>query len=141
MKVLFVCRANVGRSQIAQALYSKITSFESASAGTKVEIENQKICERPLVKPVIDFMKKEGIDISQNTTNQIMPEMLDKFDKIIVMAEPETIPSFLLKNNKTILWAIEDLLGKNNKTYKKTISQIKTNIEKLIKDNKNYFTR
>ena len=118
---------------MAQTIYNKLTPFKSSSAGTQVIIKNQKISERPLAKPVIKFMKKEGVDISQNTSNQVTQKMLNGFDKIIVMAEPETIPSFLLKNKKTEIWTIEDPSGKNDDDYKRIISQIKTKIKELIK--------
>ena len=36
MKVLFVCRGNIGISQITQALYNKYLKKESFSAGNKV---------------------------------------------------------------------------------------------------------
>jgi len=133
MKILFICWANVGRSQMAQALYNQEASSKSSSAGTKVEIENQKISDRPLAKPVIDFMKNEGIDISNNTTNQVTPQMLNEFDKIIVMAEPETIPSFLLNNHKTIIWDIEDPKGKICKELEKIVLEIKNKLKTLVK--------
>jgi len=37
MKVIFVCRANVGRSQAAQAFFGKLSRHESDSAGTMVD--------------------------------------------------------------------------------------------------------
>lgn len=41
-----MCRGNVGRSQIAEAIYNNITnSKDSNSAGTRVEVPNQKILE------------------------------------------------------------------------------------------------
>ncbi|MBI2045321.1 hypothetical protein HYT23_04655 [Candidatus Pacearchaeota archaeon] len=64
MKILFVCKGNVGRSQIAEALFSKYSQHQVMSAGTKVfESENQKLKEIPLAEPVIRFIKKEGMNI------------------------------------------------------------------------------
>ena len=120
---------------MAEVLYRKETSFETASAGTKVHVENQKISDRPLAKPVIEFMKKEGIDVSENRSNQIMQSDLNNFDKVIVMAEPETIPDFLSKSSKFIYWYIKDPKGMDDECYKKIIKEIKRKIKELIRNN------
>ena len=136
MKILFVCRGNVGRSTMAAALFTKYSGVEAFSAGTKVfENENQKIKEIPLAEPVIRFMKKEGIDVAENIRTQITPEMVKKFDKIIVMAESETIPEYLSKSDKMELWGIEDPKGMDDEGYEKIISQIKLKLNQFIKEN------
>jgi protein-tyrosine-phosphatase len=82
---------------MAAELFTKYSGIKAFSAGTKVlEFENQKLNEIPLAEPVIRFMEKEGLNVTENTRKQLTPEMIDKFDKIIIMAEPETIPEYLL---------------------------------------------
>lgn len=133
MKVLFVCRGNVGRSQMAQALFEKLSGLKSFSVGTKVNFEGKKIGEIELAKLVVDSMKKHGLDVSGNMVRQLTPEMVPKFDKIIVMAEQETIPDYLKENKKVEFWEIEDPKGKDEKFYAKTILQIEKKILELIK--------
>jgi len=136
MKVLFVCRGNVGRSTIAAALFTKYSGIKAFSAGTKVlENENQKIKEIVLAEPVIRFIGKEGIDVSENTRIQLTPEMIQEFDKIIVMAESETIPEYLSKSDKMEFWEIEDPKGMDDKGYEEIISQIKSKLKQFIKEN------
>lgn len=136
MKVLFVCRGNVGRSQMAAVLFTKYSGIKAFSAGTKVfEGENQKIKDIPLAEPVIRFMKKEGIDVSENNRVQLTPEMVQEFDRIIVMAEPETIPEYLSNSNKMEFWDIEDPKAMNDEGYEKIISQIKSKLKQFIKEN------
>ena len=136
MKVLFVCRGNVGRSTMAAALFAKYSGKKAFSAGTKVlENENQKIKEIVLAEPVIRFMGKEGIDVSENTRIQLTPEMIQEFDKIIVMAESETIPEYLSKSDKMELWDIQDPKGMDDKGYEEIISQIKSKLKQFIKEN------
>ena len=136
MKVLFVCRGNVGRSTIAAALFTKYSGIKAFSAGTKVlENENQKIKEIVLAEPVIRFIGKEGIDVSENTRTQLTPEMIQEFDKIIVMAESETIPEYLSKSDKMEFWEIEDPKGMDDKGYEEIISQIKSKLKQFIKEN------
>jgi len=136
MKVLFVCRGNVGRSQMAAVLFNKYSGIKTFSAGTKpVEEKNQKIKDIPIAEPVIRFMKKEGIDVSENARTQLTPEMVQEFDKIIVMAEPETIPEYLSNSNKMEFWDIEDPKGMDDEGYERIISQIKSKLKQFIKEN------
>ena len=133
MNILFVCRGNVGRSQIAAELFTKYSRIKAFSAGIKVfEKENQKLNEIPLAEPVIRFMKEEDLDVSENTRTQLTPSMIGQFDKIIVMSEPDTIPEYLLQNKKVEFWEIQDPKGMNDREFKKIISQIKNKILKFI---------
>ena len=136
MKILFVCRGNVGRSTMAAALFTKYSGIKAFSAGTKVlKNENQKIKEIPLAEPVIRFMKKEGINVAKDTRTQLTIEMVQEFDKIIVMAEPETIPEYLSKSNKMEFWDIEDPKGMDDEGYEKIVFQIKSKLKQFIKEN------
>lgn len=133
MKVLFVCRGNVGRSQMAQALFEKLSGLKSFSVGTKVNFDGQKICDIGPAKFVVSSMKKRGCDISENLVKQLTPKMISDFDKIIVMAEPETIPDYLKGNKKVEFWEIEDPKGKDENFHRETILQIEKKILELIK--------
>jgi len=136
MKVLFICRGNVGRSQMAAALFTKYSGIKAFSAGTKIfEEKNQKIKDIPLAEPVTKFMKKEGIDVAENARIQLTPKMVQEFDKIIVMAEPETIPEYLSNSNKMEFWDIKDPKGMDDEGYEKIISQIKSKLKQFIKEN------
>lgn len=121
---------------MAEALFTKYTGMKAFSAGTKVfKDRNQKIKDISLAEPVVRFMKKEGINIRKNIRTQTNPKMIKQFDKIIIMAEPETIPSYLSSNDKIEIWDIKDPKGRSDKDYEKIISQIKNNIKQFIKDN------
>lgn len=136
MKTLFVCRGNVGRSQMAAALFHKYSGEDAFSAGTRVfEKEGQKLKDISLAKPVVKFMEKEGIDIAENARTQLTPSMIEEFDKIIVMVEDESVPEYLSKSNKAEFWNIENPKGMMNEGYEKIISQIKSKLKLFIKDN------
>jgi protein-tyrosine-phosphatase len=135
MKVLFVCTGNIGRSQIAEAVFKKYSKHPVFSAGTKVhEYEGQKLKDYPATN-VIYSLKEEGFDISENRRNQVTPEMIKSFDKIILMAEPENTPDFLKNNKKVIYWEIKDLKGASLKEHKKGLLQIKELIKDFIEQN------
>ncbi|MEI6426294.1 MAG: hypothetical protein WCO66_02970 [Candidatus Absconditabacteria bacterium] len=132
-KTLFVCRGNVGRSQMAAELFAKNTKTEPYSAGTNVfEKENEKLKDIPLAEPVIRFMKAEGIDVSENERTQITPELATQFEKIIVMAEPEHIPEYLLNNTKVEIREVLDPKGMDDAGYIEVIKEIKNRLEILM---------
>lgn len=135
-KILFVCRGNVARSQIAMELFNKFTGLDADSAGTKVDDkENEMIKEIPPAEVIIRLMKKEGVDVSENKRHQLTPEMVEKFDKIIVMAEPETFPDYLKNSPKMEYWKVEDPNGMNDADTAKIVSQIKSKVLKFIEEN------
>ena len=108
MKVLFVCRQNIGRSQMAAALYNLLHQEGGAdSAGTVVDVPGQRLQDAPAPK-TIAAMQELGVDVSKNTRSQITPALLDEYDKIIVMSEPENTPDWLRDNPKSVVWDVED---------------------------------
>jgi len=113
MKVLFVCRANSGRSQIAMELYNQLHPGEAESAGTIVEEPGQELINRPTARIGISIMKEVGIDMTHNKRRQLTAEMLNEYDLIIVLAEPEVIPDYLYSANNVLLRPVEDIRYKN----------------------------
>jgi arsenate reductase (thioredoxin) len=138
MNVLFICKANVGRSQMASAFFNKLSKKnKSTSAGTQVgEKEGQIIGENEKTKLLIKVMGDEGIDIKNFKRKQLTPQMVDKADKIIVMAEKSECSEYLLKSNKVIFWKIEDVNGRYDsfEYHVKTRDDIKNLVDNLIKE-------
>ena len=138
MKVLFLCRANIGRSQIAKALYDKINKGKSESAGTKVNEERQKMKLGEVIgaENVTKCMKKEGIDISQSPIKQVTPEMINWADKIIILTDKEDVPNFVLESKKLEFWDVKDPKGTDLAFHCRTKEQIKELIEDMLKSSK-----
>lgn len=140
INVLFVCRANVGRSQMAEALFKQCTNgdFNVSSAGTVVSDKNgiskqgQKIGELTSAKEVIHSLRLLGIDITENERDQLTPQMVDAADIVIVMAEKETWPDFLKTSTKVIYWEIEDPFGKTQEETNQARDLILQYVQELI---------
>lgn len=117
MKILFVCCANVGRSQTAKALYNHWTNTDGAeSAGTGVDKISPE-CEtlgqfeqhghhRP--STLIVMSEKFGIDASHFRRKQLSPEMLSQYDLVINIADRDQTPDWL-KGDNVLWWNVLDL--------------------------------
>jgi protein-tyrosine-phosphatase len=131
MNVLFVCRANVGRSQIAASFYGELHHADRASAGTIVDNPGQLLKDRPQAKNVVRVMQEHGIDMSGNVRTQIDESIVSGYDTIIVMAEPHTVPSWLEENPKTVMWSIEDPKDKNLRETRRIVAIIEQKVRDL----------
>jgi protein-tyrosine-phosphatase len=133
MKVLFVCRSNVGRSQMAMEFYNQLYPGDATSAGTMVDIPGQKLKERGPAVEVVLAMKELGIDMSENVRMQLSPEMTNQYDRVVVLAEPESIPNYLESAPNVEIWDVEDARGKTVEQAKVIRDQIKHLVEGLAK--------
>src|ERR1043165_7719096 len=98
MKILFICKGNWFRSQMAAAIYNKLTNTRDAiSAGTYTgapdEPEGLALTQVYEGQPqFFEVMEANGMDVKQNITTKLLPEMLNQADVIISMAEEPYIP-------------------------------------------------
>jgi arsenate reductase len=140
MKVLFVCRANVGRSQIAEAIFNKLApeGYTSISAGTNVldkegnSMEGQTLANRVGAEQVLEVLRELNIEAGSAVRNQITESMINESNVVVVMAEKETWPEYLLNNNKVIYWEIIDPKAMGIDETRQIRDQIAGLVEKLI---------
>ena len=136
MKILFICRGNVGRSQMAEALLKKIAgnSFDVFSAGTQLSGPEQPIGElSPAIDNVIEVMKEEGVDISGSLRRQVTKEMADDADRIVlVVDERDPIPAYLINNSKVVTWNVLDPKGQSLEFTRQARDQIKALVEDFM---------
>lgn len=113
MKVMFVCHANVGRSQVAEAFFARTSSHEASSSGTHVdeEMAKQKPASNKLKdnsKHSLPYMLGQGIDISEQVRTQLTPELVAEADRVIAILTPEELPSYMAESDKLTVWNLPD---------------------------------
>lgn len=139
MNILFVCKYNRGRSQIAAAFFNQhAKSGHADSAGTQAETAGDTLAKRAEVSPgarnVLNVMTEKGHDLSQNTQDQLTEEMPDNYDKVVVMAEQDSIPDYLKDSDKFVYWPIEDPAQKTIEDTRQTRDLIEQKVLDLINE-------
>lgn len=84
------------------------------ACGTCVgEFEGQLIkdIQNDSVEDDIRSMREVGLDLANNPRKNITPEMVESADRVIVMAEKDTWPEYLLNNPKVTYWEVENPKG------------------------------
>lgn len=137
MKILFICKGNVGRSQMAEFLAKKIyadkNSDEFISAGIKISGAEEPIGNlMPGIKEVLDVMLEEGVDVSGAIRKQLTEEMVNNSDKIVTLLEEgDELPEYLANSPKLLKWIVGDPKGKDLNETRKIKDQIKLLISNI----------
>ena len=141
MKVLFVCYANVGRSQVAQAYFDKLSQHDSESAGIAVNelivkgnLSSRKLKDLPTQRSVEYIRCGFGVDISEKERQQLVPAMIDKADLVIVIAEKESWPGYLQEGGKVVFWDIPDAVGQTDAFAYDVYRQVQRKVEQLVEE-------
>lgn len=125
-KILFVCVENAGRSQMAEAFFKKYlpSGFQPMSAGTKPAVRVNPI--------VIQAMKEVGIDIENNSPQNISQQMIDEAEIAVNMGcmDKESCPALFLKDVKD--WKIQDPKGKSIEEVRDIRDQIEQKVKGFI---------
>ena len=139
MKVLFICYANVGRSQVAEACFKALSWHDSHSAGIAV---NERIAQMKLpgkklkyaaIQHSIEYIKREfGIDIGEKERQQLVPEMMDTADLAIVIAERERWPGYLKEDDKVVFWDIPDPARMADGAADEVYKEVQRRVEQLV---------
>ena len=143
-KVLFVCNANVVRSQMAQAFYNHFTKTQNAdSAG--VNAEKYSTDEIPTVADfdahliaknldplaVIDLMREKGIEVGAIQRTQLTKDMLCDYDLVVNIANRNQTPDWL-KGDNVVWWKIEDPHAESRELAELACDEIEKRVKKLI---------
>jgi protein-tyrosine-phosphatase len=140
MNVLFVCKANVGRSQVAQALFEELSHHNATSAGSEAD---RILAEDPSAgkqlkdgraRYSIPYMQERGLNIGERERTQLTPELVDQADKVIVILPKEDWPEYLVESEKIILWDLPDPIDTTHDGAWRIFDEIGVRIRILAKE-------
>ena len=124
---------------MAKALYNHTThSHDADAAGTEVEMHGESLADRHKRRggtQVLEAMGEIGMDVSAHEQTQLVEGMLDRYDKVISMADHPYTPDWLRNHPKFEYWHIEDPGGKGLDATRAAREAIKTKVEDLIRAN------
>ena len=127
MRVLFVCRGNRSRSQIAEAFFRKFYPQHSVlSAGTVALHSGEALPEY-----VIRVLKEEGIDASDHRVKKVTSEMIESSDRVIVLCSKKECPNFLVQSSKVEYWNVEDPEYQGEKALRHSVRVLKERVRSL----------
>ena len=129
MNLLFVCVGNTCRSQMAEGFAKsygdgriKVRSAGTAAYGS-------------IVSSTIAVMKEKGIDVSEHTSDQLTPDLIEWADIVVSMADytaDELCPDSF--SCRKIDWKIHDPYGGSMDAYRISRDEIEYRVKRLIKE-------
>ena len=124
MTVLFLCRQNAGRSQMAQAFFERLApGHEAISAGSSPASEVHPI--------VVQAMKEVGIDLSGRKPRRVDQAMLDRADHVISMGcDDPAVCDY--PGRKVEDWSLEDPSKKRIEDVRRVRDEIRARVEALV---------
>lgn len=136
MKILFVCRGNVMRSQIAAAYLRKLRpDIDVQSAGTQVDAPGQILRDRAEAQAATELALKiaeeSDLLIGDLPRTQLTSEIAQEYDLIIYMTLPKETPSYLKKNKAAVYWDVPDPRELPAEGVRKTRDTIKDYVSQL----------
>ena len=125
MNVLFVCRENAGRSQLAEQLFksSVVGLHEARSAGTKP---------REAVYPeVIEALRLRGVDAAGAKPKPLTTELTDWADRVVTMGCGDECP---VTGKPTEDWDLPDVAGKSQDEVEEITVEVAKRLSKLLRE-------
>ncbi|MCL4374013.1 MAG: low molecular weight phosphatase family protein [Candidatus Marsarchaeota archaeon] len=135
MKVLFICKANVGRSQMAEAIFNSLANSKAISSSAGVDpgsYEGKRIVEAG--PNVTACMKDIGLDVSDKVSKKLTESMANDADIIVAMVSKNMLPSYLQSSAKLILWDIKDPKFMDYTGHVEIRNQIYEKVKELVKE-------
>jgi protein-tyrosine-phosphatase len=139
VKVLFVCVANENRSQIAEAIFNKLSKHNHAiSAGLEPKLDGALL--RSERNRFVALMEEEGYDISKARVKRVNKKLASSAGKIVFVFEKKhlgDVPPCLRNRPGTELWQVESISDEASieeyaRLERKRIRRIGERVEELV---------
>ncbi len=125
-KVMFVCRRNSCRSQMAEG-------WAKTLGEGKIEVTSSGLEASRVHPTAIEVMSEIGIDISNQTSDALSDFNAQDYDAVISMCGCGTgLPSEWVTQEIFEDWELEDPDGKPMETFHRVRDEIKERVTKLI---------
>lgn len=134
MKVLFVCKWNMGRSQMAVELFNLYSKKNiGISAGTNtIPFSKQKL--KDVAPLTVRVLQEKNIDISFKNPIRLTKEIVHSVDRVVILTQRDDVPNYLVGLNKVMYWNVEDGDGKDYSYHIQMREQIDTLIKELVRE-------
>jgi len=138
MNVMFVCKANVGRSQVAQAFFEDVSGHSASSAGTEADRilaadqSPSRMLKDGRSKYSIPYMVEHGVNLGNRERTQLTLELVDAADKVIMILPKGDWPDWLVESEKVILWDLPDPIDTTTEEAWKIFDEIGVRTRALV---------
>ena len=135
MRVLFVCKHNLGRSQIARALYNFLTGTNDAiSAGTNTGMYPEKrLGDFAGETRTMKVMREIGLDMTDAPRQQITPKLTRNIERIISFVSTDELPEWLHDDGRVEVWHLKNYPAPDIAAMRHQRDEITRNVRKMIK--------
>jgi protein-tyrosine-phosphatase len=135
MKILFLCRHNLGRSQMARALHNSFSGTNDAiSAGTRANTYPEKtlggFSEETRAMKV---MREIGLDLADAPRQQITPDLAQNIDQIVSFLLLDELPEWLRNDPRIQIWQIVNYPAPDFAAVRRQRDEIADKVHKMIK--------
>ena len=129
--VLFVCKHNAGRSQMAQAFLNAM----AAERGIAVHADSAGTLARGEINPLaVQAMEEVGVSMADQSPKQLMCWHLDNADRVITMDCGAEVEGCNTRVGEVVDWGLEDPAEQTIEKVREIRDQIKERVEALLAD-------
>jgi protein-tyrosine-phosphatase len=133
MNVLFICRANAIRSQIAEAFYNHLAPKGKASSAGVDLINSIQGDDMRVPSMVCDLMSQHEIDTSCQKRDWLTEEMVREVDAVVILTDYE-LPDYVKNAKRLVDWSdIPDIVSAPEEEKGAVIKEIKRRVKELSK--------
>ena len=111
VKVLFVCGANVNRSQIAEAIFNKRSKNNQASSAGIIAARKPRPLRNQHNNPIIP-MKRFGYNLSKAKVKRITRNKVQEADKVVLLLKRKLlnrVPQYIQKRTDLEFWEVKSI--------------------------------
>jgi arsenate reductase (thioredoxin) len=125
-KVMFVCKRNSCRSQMAEG-------FAKTLGKGRIEVASSGLEASRVHPTAIEVMSEIGIDVSNQTSEPLSDYDADDYDAVISMCGcGANLPSEWVSQEVFEDWELDDPDGQSRQTFERVRDEIKQRVSKLI---------